>query len=101
MRKVQRALRDRRWDPQLGLAQAGSEAFLGVEAPPIRLAPIHNGHLIWIKASIDVCATMAPRNRRSRPMALDVILVVCIAAGFGTFAATLYWADLQTRELGK
>jgi hypothetical protein len=61
----------------------------------------HNRRLIWIKASVGICATMISRNRRSRPMALDVMLVVCIAAGFGILAATLYWADLQTRGLSK
>ncbi len=34
-------------------------------------------------------------------MPLDIALVVFIAASFGAFAATLYWADLQTRGLGK
>jgi hypothetical protein len=34
-------------------------------------------------------------------MPLDVVLVVFIAASFGILAATLYWADLQTRGLGK
>ena len=38
---------------------------------------------------------------RSHPMPLDIILVIFIAAGFGIFAATLFWADLQTRGLGK
>ena len=32
-------------------------------------------------------------------MPLDIVLVVLIAAAFGVFAATLYWADLQTRGL--
>ena len=34
-------------------------------------------------------------------MPLDIILVVIIAGAFGILAATLFWADLQTRELGK
>ena len=34
-------------------------------------------------------------------MPLDTIMVVLIAAAFGIFAATMYWADLQTRELRK
>jgi hypothetical protein len=34
-------------------------------------------------------------------MPLDIILVVFIAAAFGILAATLFWADLQTRGLGK
>jgi hypothetical protein len=34
-------------------------------------------------------------------MSMDIIVVVFIAAAFGVFAATLYWADLQTRGVGK
>jgi hypothetical protein len=34
-------------------------------------------------------------------MPLDIVLVVFIAAGFGILAATLFWADLQTRGLGR
>ena len=34
-------------------------------------------------------------------MPLDITLVVFIAAAFGVLAATLYWADLQTRGLNK
>jgi hypothetical protein len=32
-------------------------------------------------------------------MPIDTIVVVLMAAGFGIFAATLYWADLRTRGL--
>jgi hypothetical protein len=34
-------------------------------------------------------------------MPLDIVLVVFIAGAFGILAATLFWADLQTRGLGK
>jgi hypothetical protein len=34
-------------------------------------------------------------------MSMDTIVVVFIAAAFGVFAAALYWADLQTRGVGK
>ena len=34
-------------------------------------------------------------------MPIDIIVVALIAAAFGIFAATLYWADLRTRELSK
>ena len=34
-------------------------------------------------------------------MPLDTIMAVLIAAAFGIFAATMYWADLQTRDLRK
>jgi hypothetical protein len=30
-------------------------------------------------------------------MPIDTIVVVLMAAAFGIFAATLYWADLRTR----
>ena len=58
-------------------------------------------HLILIKAATGGSTIMLPVNRGSHPMATDMILVVLIAAAFGVFAATLYWADLQTRGLGK
>jgi len=32
---------------------------------------------------------------------MDIIVVALIAAAFGIFAATLYWADLRTRGLSK
>ena len=57
--------------------------------------------MIEIKARLGVRGIMAPQKGRSHPMPLDIILVVFIAAGFGIFAATLFWADLQTRGLGK
>jgi hypothetical protein len=31
-------------------------------------------------------------------MPTEIIVVALMAAAFGIFAATLYWADLQTRE---
>lgn len=67
----------------------------------IRLDAIHDRHLIKIKAALGVCDIILPQNRRSCQMPLDIALVVFIAASFGAFAATLYWADLQTRGLGK
>jgi hypothetical protein len=63
--------------------------------------PIHNRHLIWINASVGACNILLAVKRGSRPMPLDTIMVVFIAAAFGIFAATLFWADLQTRGLGK
>jgi hypothetical protein len=62
---------------------------------------MHNGHLIEIKALLGVRDIIAPQEGRSHSMPLDIILVVFIAAGFGIFAAILFWADLQTRGLGK
>ena len=32
-------------------------------------------------------------------MPVETIVVVLMAAAFGIFAATLYWADLRTRGL--
>ncbi len=34
-------------------------------------------------------------------MPMEIILIAFIAAGFCVFAATLYWAELQTRGLSK
>jgi hypothetical protein len=34
-------------------------------------------------------------------MPMDMIAATLMAAAFGVFAATLYWADLRTRELSK
>jgi hypothetical protein len=36
-----------------------------------------------------------------RSMPTDIIVIAMVAAVFGLFAATLYWADLQTRGLTK
>ena len=42
---------------------------------------------------------MASINHRSMPV--EIILIAFIAAGFCVFAGTLYWADVQTRGMGK
>jgi hypothetical protein len=34
-------------------------------------------------------------------MLLETILITLIVAGFCVFAATLYWADVQTRGLAR
>lgn len=34
-------------------------------------------------------------------MPTDFIIIACIVAAFGLFAATLYWADLHTRGPGR
>jgi hypothetical protein len=34
-------------------------------------------------------------------MPTEIIVIAIVAAAFGLFAATLYWADLQTRGLTK
>jgi hypothetical protein len=34
-------------------------------------------------------------------MPTDIVVLALIAAAFGAFAATLYWADLHTREVSK
>jgi hypothetical protein len=34
-------------------------------------------------------------------MPMEIILIAFIAAGFCVFAGTLYWADVQTRGMGK
>jgi hypothetical protein len=56
--------------------------------------------LIKIKASTAAPGIMAPERRESS-MPVDTIIVVLMAAAFGIFAATLYWADLRTRGLSR
>ena len=34
-------------------------------------------------------------------MPTEILVVALIAAAFGVFAATLYWADLHTRGLSR
>jgi hypothetical protein len=34
-------------------------------------------------------------------MSTEFIVIAAIIAAFGSFAATLYWADMQTRNLSK
>jgi hypothetical protein len=34
-------------------------------------------------------------------MPIEILLIAFIAAGFCLFGGTLYWADVQTRGLGK
>jgi hypothetical protein len=58
--------------------------------------------LIEIKASILAVGTMPPLTRGDVSMLpMEVIALALIATAFCAFAATLYWADLQTRGLGK
>ena len=54
--------------------------------------------MIRIKVSTAAPSIMAPERRESS-MPVDTIVVVLMAAAFGIFAATLYWADLRTRGL--
>jgi hypothetical protein len=44
---------------------------------------------------------MAPEEQRESFMPTDTIVVLVMAAAFGIFAATLYWADLRTRGVTK
>jgi hypothetical protein len=53
--------------------------------------------LTKIKASTRALSIMAPEKQREPPMPTDTIVVLIMAAAFGIFAATLYWADLRTR----
>ena len=59
-----------------------------------------SANLIKIKASTAAPSIMAPERRESS-MPIDTIVVVLMAAAFGIFAATLYWADLRTRGLAR
>jgi hypothetical protein len=58
-----------------------------------------SGDLIKIKVCASAASMMAPEARRESLMPIDTIVVVLMAAAFGIFAATLYWADLRTRGL--
>jgi hypothetical protein len=57
--------------------------------------------LIQINASAGIFAIMPPVSQGSRSMPIDIIVIAVISVAFGVFAATLYWADLQTREITK
>ena len=57
-----------------------------------------SANLIKIKAAAAAPSIMA-LERRESSMPIDTIVVVLMAAAFGIFAATLYWADLRTRGL--
>jgi hypothetical protein len=56
-------------------------------------------NLIKIKAAAAAPSIMAPQSDKESSMPVDTIVVVLMAAAFGIFAATLYWADLRTRGL--
>ena len=57
--------------------------------------------MIKIKACASAASMMAPEERRESFMPTDTIVVLVMAAAFGIFAATLYWADLRTRGVAK
>jgi hypothetical protein len=40
-------------------------------------------------------------QRRPSMLPMEIIVLALIVTAFCSFAATLYWADLQTRGLGK
>jgi len=62
-----------------------------------RLAP----HLIQIKTAVPSFEQYRCCTTREHIMDMDVMVVVAsITAAFVIFAATLFWADLQTRHLG-
>jgi hypothetical protein len=74
------------------------------ELEVIRLSRRRGGisaDLIKIKASTAAPSIMAPHSDKESFMPIDTIVVVLMAAAFGIFAATLYWADLRTRELSR
>ena len=62
---------------------------------------MRSGDLIKIKACASAASMMAPEARRESFMPTDTIVVLVMAAAFGIFAATLYWADLRTRGVTK
>jgi len=58
-------------------------------------------NLTKIKASPRASSIMALEKQREPPMPTDTIVVLAMAAAFGIFAATLYWADLRTRGVSR
>jgi len=60
-----------------------------------------SANLIKIKASTAAPSIMAPQSDKESFMPMDTIVVVVMAAAFGIFAATLYWAHLRTRGLSR
>jgi hypothetical protein len=60
-----------------------------------------SANLIKIKACASPASMMAPEARRESFMPTDTIVVLVMAAAFGIFAATLYWADLRTRGVSE
>jgi hypothetical protein len=57
--------------------------------------------LIWIKAATGISSIVLPGNSRSSPMSTNFIVLATIVAAFGVFAATLFWADVQTRRVNR
>ena len=58
--------------------------------------------LIEIKVSILRSRHDAAIDQRRRSMLpMEIVVLTLIATAFCAFAATLYWADLQTRGLGR
>ena len=68
---------------------------------PLPVKTWRGGDLIKIKVRARAASMMAPEKRREPPMPTDTIVVLVMAAAFGIFAATLYWADLRTRGVTK
>jgi len=69
---------------------------------PVRAVPV--AALIFINASAPLRSILTPVSQRhgGEGMPTDtIILVALIAACFGTFAATLAWAERRTRPLHK
>jgi hypothetical protein len=57
--------------------------------------------LIEIKASMRSSHDPAIDQRRRSMLPMETIVLALIVTAFCAFAVTLYWADLQTRGVGK
>jgi len=57
--------------------------------------------LIWINDRSARLLHHGREWREAHPMPIDTLVVALMALAFGAFAATLYWADRQTRGLSR
>jgi hypothetical protein len=56
-------------------------------------------NLIGIKKRYRILKHHAPGTKGAYTMPTEIIVAALMAAAFGIFAVTLYWADLHTREV--
>jgi hypothetical protein len=58
-------------------------------------------HLIKIKAAKAAVPDDGDGPDGARTMPTEIIVIAIVISVFCTFAAALYWGDLQTRKLGE
>jgi hypothetical protein len=76
---------------------ASAQALFGSEARSFLPVSFDRDQSLDPRSSHD--ATVDQRRRSMLPM--EMIVLALIVTAFCAFAATLYWADLQTRGVGK